>query len=83
MSLMKISSDKYKALGKIGTGIIIYSQSESKIPVQLETGKFILKYVDEKSGTIEILNKNISGNQTFELQTHKSNSGVYWFQKIQ
>jgi len=82
MSLMKVNSDKYKALGKTGIGIIIYSQSESKIPVQLENGKFMLKYIHPKSGAIEIINKNLSGGQTFELQVDKVKSGVYWFQKI-
>ena len=82
MSVMRLNSDKYKALGKTGMGIIIYSQSESKIPVQLENGKFMLKYVDGKSGAIKIINSNLSGGQTFELQVDKVSSGVYWFQKI-
>jgi hypothetical protein len=82
MSVMKVNSDKYKALGKIGTGIIIYSQSESKITVSLEAGKFMLKYINPKTGSIEIVNKMIGGAQDFDLLIDKDKSGAYWFQKI-
>ena len=82
MSLMKVNSDKYKALGKTGTGIIIYSQLESKISVQLENGKFMLKYIQPKTGAVEIINKSISGGQSFDLHIDKDKSGAYWFQKI-
>lgn len=82
MSVMPIKEGNYKALGKIGTGIIIYSQSKSKIPVALENGNFVLKFVDAKTGEVTILNKSIKGGHVFDLEVNGSKNGAYWFQKM-
>lgn len=82
MDIMKVNTDKYKMMVKSGTGIIIFAQSELRIPVQLEAGKYSLKFIDIKSNHVEILNKVIKGSQAFNLKTLKDISGVYWFQKL-
>lgn len=82
MAVMPVKDGNYKALGKIGTGIIIYSQSKSKIPVTLENGNFVLKFIDSKSGKVILLNKSIKGGHVFDLEMNESKSGAYWFQKM-
>ncbi|HET7733934.1 MAG TPA: DUF6298 domain-containing protein, partial [Paludibacter sp.] len=82
MEVMPVNTDKYKMMVKSGTGIIIFAQSKSQIPVQLEKGKYILKFVDSKTGAVEIINKAISGGQSFDLKVNEGKLGAYWFQKM-
>jgi hypothetical protein len=82
MDVKDVKSDNYKLLVKSGTGIIIFSQSKSEIPVQLEKGKYQLKYIDSKTGEMTTLNKTISGNQPFDFKVVTTKTGVYWLQKI-
>ena len=82
MAVVPVADGKYKQLGKIGTGIIIYSQSGAKIPVNLESGNFVLKFIDAKSGETIVLNKSIKGGHVFDLETIGAKTGAYWFQKI-
>jgi len=82
MTVMPVKDGNYKALGKTGTGIIIYSQSKSKIPVTLEAGNFVLKFIDSKSGKVILLNKSIKGGHVFDLEMNESKNGAYWFQKM-
>lgn len=82
MAVVPVNDGNYKQLGKIGTGIIIYSQSKSKIPVMLENGNFVLKSVNSKSGEVIVLNKSIKGGHVFDLETNGSKNSVYWFQKM-
>jgi hypothetical protein len=81
MDVKNVNSDEYKMLVKSGTGIIIFAQSKSIIPIQLEQGKYQLKYIDSKSGMISIVNKSINGNLIFNLNATAPRTGVYWFQK--
>ena len=82
MEVVDVKSDKYKMLIKSGTGIIIFSQLKSIIPIQLEQGKYQLKYIDSRSGMISVVNKSINGNLIFNLNADTPGTGVYWFQKI-
>ncbi|MDD4968821.1 MAG: DUF6298 domain-containing protein [Paludibacter sp.] len=82
MDVKETESTNYKQLVKSGTGIIIFTQSKSEIPIQLETGKYQLKYIDSKTGEATVLNKLINGNQVFNLKADKAGSGAYWFQKL-
>lgn len=82
MDVMQVKSDKYKALGKTGIGVIIYAQSETTIPVVLEAGKYELKYVNPKTGNVELVTRSVKGGQTFELSVNKEKTGAYWFRKI-
>ena len=82
MDVKAVTYPNYKQLVKSGTGIIIFAQSKSDIPVQLDSGKYQLKYIDTKTGAISLLNNSISGNQVFNLKADTMKTGVYWFQKI-
>jgi hypothetical protein len=82
MEIVPSKSSKYWQLGKIGTGIIIFSQEMFKIPVQLEAGKYSLKFIDCKTGKTQVVKKNIVGGQLYNLKTFSSVSGAFWFQKL-
>lgn len=83
MNVELVKGDNYKLLVKSGTGYIIYSQSKSEIPIQLEPGKYILKSIDNNSGKIVVLNNAVKGGKMFNLSVSTGNAGIYWFQKIQ
>ncbi len=82
MDIVPVNNGNYKELGKNDTGIIIYSQSKMQIPVQLETGKYILKFVDEKTGAVSVVNKLVKGGTVYKLDTENGKSGAYWFHKL-
>ncbi|MDR3651798.1 MAG: DUF6298 domain-containing protein [Paludibacter sp.] len=82
MDITLVNSENYKELEKSGIGIIIYSQSESKIPVQLEKGKYALKFINGKTGEEKVINKSLKGAQTYQLNVTHGNEGAYWFQKL-
>jgi hypothetical protein len=81
MDVMQVNTGKYKMMVKSGKGIIIFAQSEQEIPVQLEKGKYLLKFIDSKNGSVETLNKSIDGGQLFDLKIIGGEMGAYWFQK--
>jgi len=81
MEVKAVNSDKYCMLVKSGTGIVIYPQSGFDIPVQLEAGKYQLKFVDSKTGEVITLNKSISGNQVYGLKVNAGQNGAFWFKK--
>ncbi len=82
MKIQKTGDSNYKMLVKSDTGIIIFAQSKLKIPVQLPVGKYVMKFIDAKSGKSEVVNKNIKGGKTFDLVSFTDRAGAYWFQKI-
>jgi hypothetical protein len=82
MNIEQVNNGNYFKLVKSGTGVIIYSQSESEIPVQLEKGRYALKFIDGKTGKEKVLNKALHGAQTYQLKVTHSNAGAYWFQKL-
>lgn len=81
MEVKPINSNQYCMLVKSGIGSIIYPQSVSDIPVQLEAGKYQLKFVDGKTGEIITLNNSINGSQLYNLKVDAAKSGAYWFKK--
>jgi hypothetical protein len=82
MEVEDVKIGNYKLLVKSGTGIIIFAQSKSDIPIQLEAGKYQLKYIDGKTGMTTLLNKSIPGNQVYNLTADKAGNGAYWIQKL-
>ena len=82
MEVKDVKNGNYKMLVKSGTGIIIFAQSKSEIPIQLEPGKYQLKYIDGKTGMTSVLNKVIQGNQVFNLNADRAGNGAYWVQKL-
>ncbi len=82
MNIEQVNNAGYTKLVKSDIGIIIYSQSESEIPVQLEKGRYALKFIDSKTGEEKELNKALDGAQTYQLKVTHGNAGAYWFQKL-
>ena len=81
MNPAMVKSDNYKMMVKSGIGAIIYAQSEQKIAVELENGRYTLKFIDGTTGNSEIINKAIKGGKSFTLKPLSNRQGVYWFQK--
>lgn len=69
-----------KQIDKVGKGSVVYVKSVAKIPLQLELGKYELSYIDNYSGEIKIINKNISIKENYTLDASKT--GAYWFKKL-
>ncbi len=82
MNIEQVKNDNYKKLVKSGIGIIIYSQSENTIPVQLESGKYALKFINIKTGEEKTFTKTLNGAQLYQLKGAGSSAGIYWFQKL-
>jgi len=82
MDVVEQNNDNFRKLGKSGLGIIIFSQSQMEIPVQLESGNYTLKLIDSKTGEISVLIKTLKGSQLFNLNINSGKSGAYWFQKL-
>jgi len=82
MNVEELNNNNYTKLGKSGLGIIIYSQSQIEIPVQLESGKYDLKFIDSKTGEISVLIKTLKGGQLFKLKINTGKVGAYWFKKL-
>jgi hypothetical protein len=70
----------YKEIEKTGKGAVIYAKSIAKIPLQLESGKYELSYIDNNTGEVKIINKNISVKENYTLDA--SRTGTYWFRKL-
>ncbi len=81
MNVEPVNNANYKKLVKSGLGIIIFSQSQMNIPVQLESGKYQLKFIDGKTGEMTVLVKLLNGSQLYDLKVPSGNAGIYWFQK--
>lgn len=82
MEVEETNTSDYKKMVKSGIGAIIYSKSEMEVPIQLTTGKYILKYIDPLSGEIKLIDKYLNINGLYVLKTHGYKEGVYWFHKI-
>lgn len=79
---MMVKSDNYQMMVKSGIGVIIYTQSEQNISIELEAGRYLLKFVEANTGKSEIINKSIKGGKTFNLKPLSRRQGAYWIQKI-
>ncbi len=82
MEVEETDTDKYRKLVKSGIGSIIYSKSGTDIPLQLPSGKYVLKYIHPRSGEIEMISKSLRINGLYELKVPDKKEGVYWFHKL-
>lgn len=82
MKIGVVKNGNYKELVKNGTGIIIYSQSDLKIPVELEAGKYELSFVDARSGKMTRVVKSLRGGKIYDLVTSAKSPGAWWFKKL-
>lgn len=74
-------TDDYRKMVKSGIGSIIYSHSSGNIPLELSPGKYILKYIDPKTGKIETLNSSLVVKSKQEMKLPVDKPGVYWIRK--
>ncbi|WP_154030809.1 DUF6298 domain-containing protein [Bacteroides ovatus] len=82
MEVEETNTDEYKKMVKSDIGSIIYSKSETEIPVQLSSGKYVLKYIHPASGKIETINKSLKINGLYNLKVPDKKEGIYWFHKL-
>jgi len=61
---------------KSDIGSIIYSKSGTEIPVQLSSGKYVLKYIHPASGKIETINKSLKINGLYNLKVPDKKEGI-------
>ncbi len=82
MQVEETKNDQYKKLVKSGIGVIIYSKSEAEIPIQLESGKYMLKYISPGSGTVQVVDKSLKVSGMYTLKILQGKAGVYWLHKL-
>ena len=82
MKVEETNTDEYKKMVKSDIGSIIYSKSGTEIPVQLSSGKYVLKYIHPASGKIETMNKSLKINGLYKLKVPDKKEGIYWFHKL-
>ncbi len=82
MQVEETKNDQYKKLVKIGIGAVIYSKSEAEIPIRLESGKYMLKYVDVRNGSVQVVDKSLKVNDVYTLKIPQGKAGVYWLHKL-
>ena len=82
MEVEETNTDEYKKMVKSDIGSIIYSKSGTEIPVQLSSGKYVLKYIHPASGKIETINKSLKINGLYKLKVPDKKEGIYWFHKL-
>ena len=82
MEVEETDTDNYKKMVKSDIGSIIYSKSGTEIPVQLSSGKYILKYIHPGSGKMNIIDKSLKINGVYKLKVPDKKEGIYWFHKL-
>lgn len=82
MEVEETNTDEYKKMVKSDIGSIIYSQSGTEIPIQLSSGKYVLKYIHPASGKMETINKSLKIKELYNLKVPDKKEGIYWFHKL-
>ena len=82
MEVEETDSEDYKKMVKSGIGSIIYSNSGVEVPVQLSSGKYILRYIHPDSGEMEVISKSLKINNVYTLKVPDGKEGIYWFHRL-
>lgn len=82
MEVEESNTGNYKQMVKSGIGNIIYSKSGTEIPVQLSSGRYVLKYIHPESGIVEVMDKSLKVNEVYNLKVADKKEGIYWFHKL-
>jgi hypothetical protein len=70
-------------LGKSDIGAIIYSQTDEKsFTIQLPSGTYQLKSINEKTGEISMLNKKIRIKNSYTINRDNQFGNIYWFKRL-
>lgn len=83
MEVQQTESDTFWQIGNSDIGNIIYSQSETEIPVRLSPGKYIVRYVHPTSGQVNTLHSSLRIKGLYLLRVGEGQEGIYWFHKQQ
>ena len=71
----------YWQMGKNGIGCIVYSLKGGNITLNLDSGRYVLKSVNMKTGEVKVLNKNLNIKGIYILDVSKAPDCIYWFDK--
>ncbi len=82
MDIEETGTNEYQKLVKSDTGCIIYSHSGVDIPIDLPTGKYILRSVDPDTGETSVISKRLNIKGVYQLRTAGDKECIYWFHKI-
>lgn len=82
MNIEETGTNEYQKLVKSDIGCVIYSHSEVEIPIQLLPGKYLLRYINPKTGEVNMVNKNLKIKDIYNLKTAKNKDCIYWFYRI-
>ena len=82
MKVEETGTNQYRKMVKSDIGSIIYSKSGAEIPIQLSSGRYILKYIHPTSGKMEVTNKCLKIKGLYNLKVPDKKEGIYWFHKL-
>lgn len=82
MEVEDTDTDDYKKMVKSGIGNIIYSKSGVEVPVQLSSGRYVLKYINPVTGEMDLLDKSLKIKDLYHLKVPEKKEGIYWFHKL-
>lgn len=82
MDIEETGTNEYQKLVKSDTGCIIYSHSGAEIPIDLPTGKYILRSVDPDTGEVTVIGKRLKIKDIYQLRTAGDKECIYWFHRI-
>lgn len=85
ISTMKIEKNGMDIDGKMvksDTGAVVYSQSSGEVSIQMNAGKYSLKYINPSTGIVENINKSFKTNGLYILKIPEGKEGVYWIHKL-
>ncbi|NDV82016.1 DUF6298 domain-containing protein [Bacteroides sp. 51] len=81
MEMVETGTDNYCLLVKSDIGCVIYSQFDDEVPVQLSSGRYIVKFINPSTGDISILNNSLKINGDYRFKSPNGKTGIYWLCK--
>jgi hypothetical protein len=81
MQVMETDTASHCLLVKSDTECVIYSQSKSRITLPLSGGRYAVKRIDLKNGSISVVNNSLNISEKHRFETSDKETGVYWFRR--
>jgi hypothetical protein len=82
MKPQETGDSPYRIMEKSGIGVIIYSQSETDIPLTLASGYYCVKRINPHTGDIKLIDNKLKINQLYHLKVPSGGGSIYWFHKL-
>lgn len=88
---LKIAGTAKLRLGKSDTGkifqcenndFLIFSSENGSLRPDIQSGKYLVRFVDAVSGEITVYQKLLKVNSAYELRITNGKSGIYWYKKL-